>query len=110
MDERHPGLLLDRLLPGSRPQLVHPTTSSYPVQPGTAMISQAGDFGVTQYVAQTQADGAIGFVAYSNAIEIGFPVAKVLNAAGYYTAPTAGMSECRCSTRRSTATRATRST
>jgi phosphate ABC transporter phosphate-binding protein len=66
-------------------------TSAYPVWPGDpAMIGQAGDTGVSGYVAQSQADGAIGFVAYSYALQAGFPVAKVLNAAGYYTAPTAG--------------------
>jgi len=65
-------------------------TSAYPVQPGTAMIGQAGDLGVSGYVSQAQAEGAIGYVPYSAALQAGFPVAKVLNAAGYYTAPTAG--------------------
>ena len=37
-------------------------TSSYPVQPGTAMIGQAGDEGVAGYVEQSQAEGAIGYV------------------------------------------------
>jgi phosphate ABC transporter phosphate-binding protein len=63
-------------------------TSTYPVQPGTAMIGQAGDLGVSGYVSQQQADGAIGYVEYSYALETGFPVALVLNAAGYYTEPT----------------------
>jgi phosphate ABC transporter phosphate-binding protein len=65
-------------------------TSSYPIQPGTTMVGQAGDLGVSGYVSQPQADGAIGYTAYSDALESGFPVAKVLNAAGYYTLPTAG--------------------
>jgi len=65
-------------------------TSAYPVQPGTAMVGQAGDLGVASYVRQAQAEGAIGYVAYSDALQTGFPVAKVLNAAGYYTAPTPG--------------------
>jgi len=65
-------------------------TSVYPVQPGTAMISQPGDVGVAGYVSQPQADGAIGYLPYSVALATGFPVAKVLNAAGYYTQPTAG--------------------
>jgi phosphate ABC transporter phosphate-binding protein len=64
--------------------------TAYPVQPGTDMVGQAGDLGVSGYVSQQQADGAIGYVEYSHALETGFPVAKVLNAAGYYTAPTAG--------------------
>ena len=63
-------------------------TAAYPVLPGSAMVSQAGDLGVTGYVSQAQADGAIGYVEYSYALETGFPVANVLNAAGYYTAPT----------------------
>jgi phosphate ABC transporter phosphate-binding protein len=63
-------------------------TSTYPVQPGTAMVGQAGDLGVSGYVSQQQADGAIGYVEYSYALETGFPVALVLNAAGYYTEPT----------------------
>jgi len=62
-------------------------TSTYPVQPGTDMISQAGDPGVATYVAQSSSIGAIGFVPYSWALQEGFPVAKVLNAAGYYTLP-----------------------
>src|SRR5580658_110580 len=64
-------------------------TSSYPVQPGTAMVGQSGDLGVSGYVSQAQADGAIGYVEFSYALETGFPVALVLNAAGYYTEPTA---------------------
>ena len=65
-------------------------TSAYPVQPGTNMVGQVGNLGVTGYVSQAQANGAIGCVEDSFALETGFPVAKVLNAAGYYTAPTPG--------------------
>jgi phosphate ABC transporter phosphate-binding protein len=64
-------------------------TSAYPVLPGSAMIGQSGDLGVSGYVSQAQADGAIGYVEYSYALETGFPVALVLNSAGYYTEPTA---------------------
>ena len=53
------------------------------------MVGQSGDLGVSGYVPE-QADGAIGYVEYSYALETGFPVAKVLNAAGYYTEPTPG--------------------
>ena len=63
-------------------------TTTYPVLPGSAMVGQAGDLGVSGYVSQAQAEGAIGYTEYSFAQETGFPVAKVLNAAGYYTAPT----------------------
>jgi phosphate transport system substrate-binding protein len=61
-------------------------TSFYPTIPG--MIAQSGDLGVTGYVTQGFAEGAIGYVNYSYAIGSAFPVAKVLNAAGYYTEPT----------------------
>jgi phosphate ABC transporter phosphate-binding protein len=64
-------------------------TSSYPVLPGSAMVGQAGDLGVSGYVSQAQADGAIGYVEYSYALETGFPVALVENQDDYYTEPTA---------------------
>jgi ABC-type phosphate transport system substrate-binding protein len=66
------------------------STSVYPVQTGTKMVGQSGDLGVSGYVAQSAAEGAIGYTEYGYALEAGFPVAKVLNVAGYYTAPTAG--------------------
>lgn len=65
-------------------------TSAYPVLPGSAMVGQSGDLGVSGYVSQAQADGTIGYVEYSYALQTGFPVALVENAAGYYTEPTAG--------------------
>ncbi len=52
------------------------------------MIAQSGDLGVSGYVAQSFAEGAIGYVNYSYSLGAQFPVAKVLNAAGYYTEPT----------------------
>jgi phosphate ABC transporter phosphate-binding protein len=64
-------------------------TSAYPVLPNSAMVGQSGDLGVSGYVSQQQANGAIGYVEYSYALETGFPVALVLNQAGYYTEPTA---------------------
>ncbi len=63
-------------------------TSAYPTVPG--IRAQSGDLGVSGYVKQKQAVGAIGYVEYSYALQTGFPVAKVLNTAGYYTEPTAG--------------------
>jgi len=65
-------------------------TSAYPVLPGTDMVSQPGDIGVSGYVSQPQAQGAIGYTEDSAALQAGFPVAEVLNAAGYYTGPTPG--------------------
>jgi phosphate ABC transporter phosphate-binding protein len=65
-------------------------TSAYPVLPGSGMVGQKGDLGVAGYVAQAQNVGTIGYVEYSYAKQAGFPVAKMLNAAGYYTEPTPG--------------------
>jgi ABC-type phosphate transport system substrate-binding protein len=63
-------------------------TSFYPTLSGSKMIAQQGDLGVAGYVQQGFAEGAIGYVNYSYALNAGFPVAKVLNAAGFYTEPT----------------------
>lgn len=62
------------------------STSYYPTVGN--MIAQSGDLGVAGYVAQNYADGAIGYVNYSYALNAKFPVAKLLNSAGYYTEPT----------------------
>ncbi|MDR1426180.1 MAG: substrate-binding domain-containing protein [Bifidobacteriaceae bacterium] len=64
-------------------------TSNYPVVPGSGFVSRSGSNGVAGYVAQSHAVGAITFVEYSYAINAGFPVVKLLNAAGYYTEPKA---------------------
>ncbi len=64
-------------------------TSFYPTVSGSSMIAQSGDLGVSGYVSQGYADGAIGYVNYSYALADKFPVAQMLNAAGYYTEPTA---------------------
>ncbi len=61
-------------------------TSFYPTV--TGMIAQSGDLGVAGYVAQSYATGSIGYVNYSYALDAKFPVAQMLNAAGYYTEPT----------------------
>ena len=61
-------------------------TSFYPTTSG--MISQSGDVGIAGYVSAPYAEGAIGYVNYSYALGSQFPVAKVLNKAGYYTEPT----------------------
>ncbi len=62
-------------------------TSQYPVK-GSAK-AQSGSLGVAGYVSQAYGEGAITYVEYSYALKSGFPVAKVLNAAGYYVEPTA---------------------
>lgn len=62
-------------------------TSQFPVK-GSAK-AQSGSLGVAGYVSQPYGEGAITYVEYSYALKSGYPVAKVLNAAGYYIEPTA---------------------
>ncbi|MFJ5546581.1 phosphate ABC transporter substrate-binding protein PstS [Streptomyces sp. NPDC093225] len=64
-------------------------TSYFPVVPGSGFIAQSGSLGVSGYVRQGYAEGAITYVEYSYALSTGFPVAKVLNASNYYVEPTA---------------------
>uniref|UniRef100_UPI0007C759C7 phosphate ABC transporter substrate-binding protein PstS n=1 Tax=Streptacidiphilus melanogenes TaxID=411235 RepID=UPI0007C759C7 len=64
-------------------------TSFYPVIPGTPFIALSGSQGVSGFVAQDQNEGSITYVEYSYALNTGFPVAKMLNASGYYVEPTA---------------------
>jgi hypothetical protein len=63
-------------------------TSYYPYPSGAGFVAKAQSLGVSAYVAQSNAEGAITYVESSYAQENGFPVAKVLNKAGYYVAPT----------------------
>ncbi|MFF2051041.1 phosphate ABC transporter substrate-binding protein PstS [Leifsonia sp. NPDC058194] len=62
-------------------------TSQYPSYGN--FKAQSGSLGVAGYVSQSYGEGAITYVEYSYALKSGFPVAKVLNAAGYYIEPTA---------------------
>ena len=55
----------------------------------TKQKAQTGDNGVAGYVAQSSNAGSIGYVEYSYALQSGYPVAKVLNSAGFYVLPTA---------------------
>lgn len=65
-------------------------TSNYPVVAGRGFVGQSGSNGVSGYVAQEGNVGTITYVEYSYAVATtGFPVAKILNGAGYYTEPTA---------------------
>ncbi|MFC7613942.1 phosphate ABC transporter substrate-binding protein PstS [Actinokineospora soli] len=61
-------------------------TSNYPLV--SPVIGQNGSLGVANYVRQEQSEGAITYVEYSYARNARFPVAKLLNAAGYYIEPT----------------------
>ena len=51
-------------------------------------IAQNGSNGAMNYVASSEANGSISYVEYSFALSVNYPVAKVLNSAGYYTLPT----------------------
>jgi phosphate ABC transporter phosphate-binding protein len=62
-------------------------TSNFPAL--TGFKAQSGSTGVAGYVAQPQYVGSITYVEYSYALNAHFPVAKLLNSAGYYTEPTA---------------------
>ena len=64
-------------------------TSNYPVLAGSGFVGQPGSQGVSGYVSQQANIGTITYVEYSYALKTGFPVAKVLNKAGYYVEPTA---------------------
>lgn len=61
--------------------------SQFPAGLG-ASKGQNGSLGVAGYVSQDYGEGAITYVEYSYALKSGFPVAKVLNKAGYYVEPT----------------------
>ena len=63
-----------------------PFTSNYPSVGG--FVSQSGSLGVAGYTASSTAEGAITYVEYSYALRAQFPVAKILNSAGYYVEPT----------------------
>lgn len=65
------------------------TTSNYPTIDGKGFVAQPNSQGVAGYVSQTANIGTITYVEYSYALKTGFPVAKVLNKAGYYVEPTA---------------------
>jgi phosphate ABC transporter phosphate-binding protein len=64
-------------------------TSTYPTISGYGFISQQLSTGVAGYITQSQSEGTIGYVETSYAIQQNYPVVKMLNTAGYYTAPTA---------------------
>src|SRR5262249_34822431 len=64
-----------------------PPTSLYPYF--GASKAQSGSDGVANYVAAPYNNGAVTYVEYGYALQRGFPVASVLNQAGYYRQPTA---------------------
>jgi len=64
-----------------------PATSLYP--PFDGSVAQQLSDGVAAFVAAPYNNGAITYVEYGYAKQRGFPVASLLNRAGYYTQPTA---------------------
>jgi phosphate transport system substrate-binding protein len=52
-----------------------------------AQVAENGSDSVINFVTQAAANGAIGYDEYSYALNVGYPVVKVLNKAGYYTLP-----------------------
>ena len=60
-------------------------TEFFPAKSG--MIAQNGSDGVMNFIASGAANGAIGYDEYSYALGKNFPVAKIGNAAGYFTLP-----------------------
>ncbi len=80
---------LERLLRQGRTQQPLRSHLDLPARPGLGFVAQSGSLGVAGYTAQDQSEGAITYVEYSYALNSGFPIVKMLNAAGYYVEPTA---------------------
>ncbi|MBV8237109.1 MAG: substrate-binding domain-containing protein [Acidimicrobiia bacterium] len=78
---------LDKLFPDIwRPFAGHAGLTEYYPRQGNA-IAQSGSDGVMNFIASSAANGAIGFDEYSYALGKNYPVAKIGNAAGYFTLP-----------------------
>ena len=65
-----------------------PSVSFYPAFGSSK--AQVGSNGVANYVSASYGAGSIGYVEYAYAKRIDFPVASLLNKAGYFSQPTAG--------------------
>ncbi len=61
-------------------------TSYYPI--GDGFVAKDGSVGVAGHISASYGNGTIGYVEYSYALNDNYPVAKVLNNAGYYVQPT----------------------
>jgi phosphate ABC transporter phosphate-binding protein len=64
----------------------HNATSYFPYQGLANFTAQSGSNGVTTYTSNTPY--TINYDEYSYALGVGFPVAQIRNAAGFYTVPT----------------------
>lgn len=62
-------------------------TEYWPENKGN-QVSQNGSDGVMNFLTSGAANGSIGYDEYSYALQKNFPVVKVENSAGYFTAPT----------------------
>ncbi|WP_026421383.1 phosphate ABC transporter substrate-binding protein PstS [Actinokineospora inagensis] len=87
MANRYGGIWDDFCHKAGRAQTPCGFTSNFPSYQG--IIAQNGSIGVSNYVRQAQSEGSITYVEYSYAKNAGFPVAKLLNQAGFYVSPTA---------------------
>ncbi len=65
-------------------------TSEFPQVPGLGYIAETQSSSVAGEVKDRGGEGTIGYVEFSYAKYANYPVAKILNAAGYYTQPTPG--------------------
>jgi phosphate transport system substrate-binding protein len=59
----------------------------FPINGKTQMIAQNGSDQVINYITSSSGDGTIGYDEYSYALGKQWPVARILNTAGYYTMP-----------------------
>jgi phosphate ABC transporter phosphate-binding protein len=79
LDKQYPALW--------RPYFGGPGLTEYYPRQGS-QIAQNGSDGVINFVTSSSGNGSIGYDEYSYALNKDYPVAKVENAAGYFTAPT----------------------
>ena len=63
-------------------------TSYYPRNCGDRTVAQNGSDQVMNYIKAASGNGTIGYIEYSYANNVNFPVVKVLNPAGNYVLPT----------------------
>jgi ABC-type phosphate transport system substrate-binding protein len=64
----------------------HPGPTEYFVRQGS-MVAENGSDSMINFITSRAANGAIGYDEYSYALGQSYPVAKVLNSAGYFTLP-----------------------
>ena len=65
----------------------HAGLTEYWPRQGSSQVAQTGSAQVMNYIASAAANGSIGYDEYSFALQAGYPVAQLENAAGYYVLP-----------------------